>query len=169
MRRDSIGGTFLVAAILCIVCSVAVSATAVFLKPTQEANAKLDQQKNILAAAGILPEDATASDVAKLYESVETIVIDIDSGERVDNREEDPITVDSIEDKQKMEPIPADAPADEKLGPLKEREEYSVVYLLKKEGKVDVIVLPFYGKGLWSTKKGFLALKGDAQTIQGLT
>ena len=57
LHRDSVGGTFLVAAVLCIVCSVAVSATAVFLKPTQDAEIKLDQQKNILAAADALPKE----------------------------------------------------------------------------------------------------------------
>lgn len=169
LHRDSVGGTFLVAAILCIVCSIAVSATAVLLKPTQDENAKLDQQKNILAAAGVLPEDADDKQIAELYKSVETIVIDLDSGERVDNRKEDPITVESLDEKQKFESIRSDGPPNERLGEIKEREEYSLVYLLKKEGKIDVIVLPFYGKGLWSTMKGFLALEGDAQTIKGLT
>ncbi|MCC9605512.1 Na(+)-translocating NADH-quinone reductase subunit C [Blastopirellula sp. JC732] len=176
LHRDSVGGTFLVAAVLCIVCSVAVSATAVFLKPTQDAEIKLDQQKNILAAADALPKDeegkfkqVSAAEVTELYKQVETIVIDLDTGERVDDRKEDPITLENLEKKQKMEEIPTDAPPAEKLGEIKEREEYSQVYILKKDGKISAIVLPFYGKGLWSTMKGYLALEGDAKTIKGLT
>ncbi|UUO07908.1 Na(+)-translocating NADH-quinone reductase subunit C [Blastopirellula sp. J2-11] len=176
MRRDSVGGTFLVAAVLCIVCSIAVSATAVLLKPTQVENEKLDKQKNILAAAGALPKDkegkveeVSAAKITELYNNIETIVIDLDTGERVDNRKENPVSAESLEDKPKMEKIPTDAPADDKLGDIKERPKYSQVFLLKKEDKIDVIVLPFYGKGLWSTMKGFIALEGDAQTIKGLT
>ncbi len=52
-QRDSLGYTLMVAAVLCVVCSLAVSAAAVALRPMQEANEKLDQQKNILDATGL--------------------------------------------------------------------------------------------------------------------
>jgi Na+-transporting NADH:ubiquinone oxidoreductase subunit C len=52
-QRDSLGYTLMAAAVLCVVCSLAVSAAAVALRPIQEANEKLDQQKNILDAAGL--------------------------------------------------------------------------------------------------------------------
>ena len=52
-QRDSLGYTLMVAAVLCVVCSLAVSAAAVALRPRQEANEKLDQQKNILDATGL--------------------------------------------------------------------------------------------------------------------
>ena len=34
---------------------------------------------------------------------------------------------------------------------------------------VDQIVLPVYGKGLWSTLYGFLALAADTRTVRGIT
>jgi len=52
MNPNSKLGTLTVALILCIVCSVLVSSAAVLLNPMQVANRKLDQQRNVLLAAG---------------------------------------------------------------------------------------------------------------------
>ena len=54
MARDTVGQTFLVAAILCVSCSVVVSTAAVSLRSKQEANKRLDRSKNVLAAAGLI-------------------------------------------------------------------------------------------------------------------
>ena len=45
------------------------------------------------------------------------------------------------------------------------------VYFVKKPGTDNIlqVVLPVYGKGLWGTLYGYLALKSDLETIQGLT
>ena len=56
MPRDSIRHTLLVATVLCVVCSVLVSGSAVGLRGRQEANKQLDQQKNVLIAAGLFHE-----------------------------------------------------------------------------------------------------------------
>ena len=40
---------------------------------------------------------------------------------------------------------------------------------MKKDGKLDQIVLPFHGKGLWSTMYGFLAVAPDTTTVRGIT
>ena len=53
MSNDSIGKTFLVAIILCIVCSVLVSTAAVKLKPIQDSNKAKFTRSNILKAAGL--------------------------------------------------------------------------------------------------------------------
>ena len=51
------------------------------------------------------------------------------------------------------------------------REKVARVYFVKKPGSenIDLVVLPVYGNGLWSTLYGYLALKSDLQTVQGLT
>ena len=53
MARESMGQTFTVAFLLCVVCSVLVSGAAVVLRPTQETNELLDKKRNILMAAGL--------------------------------------------------------------------------------------------------------------------
>ena len=45
----------------------------------------------------------------------------------------------------------------------------ATIYEVRKEGKLGQIILPVEGKGLWSTLYGYLALKDDLNTINGLT
>ena len=54
--RESVGKTFIVALLLCIVCSVLVSSAAVVLRPTQAVNKAMDKKRNILQAAGLYEE-----------------------------------------------------------------------------------------------------------------
>jgi Na+-transporting NADH:ubiquinone oxidoreductase subunit C len=44
-----------------------------------------------------------------------------------------------------------------------------VVYFIKENDKTEKIVLPVYGKGLWSTMFGFIALDKDLKTVKGFT
>ena len=57
MQRDSIANTFVVAGLLCLVCSTFVAATAVGLRSQQNINRLIDKQKNILLAAGFSGSD----------------------------------------------------------------------------------------------------------------
>ncbi|HEX5680549.1 MAG TPA: NADH:ubiquinone oxidoreductase subunit C, partial [Desulfobacterales bacterium] len=59
------------AAVLCIVCSLLLTAASSGLQPFQERNVLIDRHRNILAAAGRLPDDARAStaDIEALYAS----------------------------------------------------------------------------------------------------
>ena len=45
------------------------------------------------------------------------------------------------------------------------------VFFVRKPGNdmIQQVVLPIYGKGLWGSLYGYLALKSDLQTIQGIT
>ena len=52
---------------------------------------------------------------------------------------------------------------------VKYREKYSYVYRLKNEdGSTKTWVLPVRGYGLWSMMHGYLAIKPDFQTVEGL-
>jgi Na+-transporting NADH:ubiquinone oxidoreductase subunit C len=168
MARDTVGGTLLVAAVLCIVCSVLVSGAAVVLRPRQEAQKELDRQKNILIAAGICGPSATRDQVRAKFKNVEQVLVDLDTGKPVEPGKINAETYDPREAASKprlSEPIvPADA-----LPGINRREKYTFVYLVKKDGRLDKVVLPVYGNGLWSTLYGFLALEADLKTIAGIT
>ncbi len=43
------------------------------------------------------------------------------------------------------------------------------VYFIQENGITEKVVLPVYGKGLWSTMYGFVALDRDLMTVRGLT
>jgi Na+-transporting NADH:ubiquinone oxidoreductase subunit C len=52
---------------------------------------------------------------------------------------------------------------------IKRRPKFMPVYFVKNGNTLQKIILPIYGKGLWSTLYGFLALNSDAKTIAGIT
>ena len=60
-------------------------------------------------------------------------------------------------------------PGDIDVGGIKRREPVARVFLVMVDGEVDQIVLPVYGKGLWSTLYGFLSLDADSRTVRGIT
>jgi len=169
MPRDSISRTLLVATVLCVVCSVLVSGAAVGLRGFQEENKRLDQQKNVLLAAGIFDEKVNSNaDVQALFESIERVLIDLETGEPVDPSVVDPETYDqrvASKDPTLSQPIAAE----DDLAGIKQREKYAFVYLVKKDGKLEQLVLPINGKGLWSTLYGFIALDVDTTTVRGIT
>ena len=165
MRRDSIANTFLVATLLCIVCSVLVSAAAVGLRPEQEKNQVRERRKNILMAAGLYDPEASLD---QLFEKVETKLVDLETGEFVEEGELDPQTYDP-RSAAKNPQMSVEIPQDKDLGNIKRREKYQFVYLIRKDGALDQIVLPIRGKGLWSTLYGFLSLDKDLHTVRGIT
>ena len=42
------------------------------------------------------------------------------------------------------------------------------VYLVKDDAKIEQVILPIEGAGLWATMYGFLAVEADGQTARGL-
>ena len=161
--NDGIAKTLTVATLLCVVCSVIVSASAVVLKPLQIANKDLDRKKNILAAAGLLSE---STDIDEAFKQIEIKLVDLDSGEyRTD--------VDLASFDQRVaakDPEQSQAlSASDDIASIKRRSDIASVYLAKDEsGQVIKVILPVSGYGLWSTLHGFLALEPDANTIAGL-
>lgn len=161
-NNDTIGKTITVTVLLCVVCSVIVSAAAVLLKPQQIANKELDRKTNILAAAGLMDSSKT---VEELFSQITTKVIDLETGEFTD--EVDAATFDA----RKASKDPAlsnqlDRQVD--IASIKRQAKYQTVYLVETDGKLETVILPVHGYGLWSTLYGFLALEGDLNTVVGL-
>jgi Na+-transporting NADH:ubiquinone oxidoreductase subunit C len=165
MQRDSISNTIVVATLLCIVCSVLVSSAAVFLSDLQEANKVQERKRNILKAAGLYDENA---ELEELFQRVETRVVDLETGRFVSESEIDPREYDPREAAKDPERSVKIDPEQDIAG-IKRRPKYELVYLVKKDGKLDQVVLPIEGKGLWSTLYGYLALDADMETIRGIT
>ena len=165
MQRDSVLGTLTVALILCVVCSVLVSSAAVGLRPFQEKNKKQFERENILAAAGYTAEEIKQG-ADQLFKNIETRLIDLDTGEVATDADAETY------DQKKAAKDPdgsVEIPADKATFGFKRREKYSRVYLLKQSGTLKKVILPIYGKGLWSTLYGFIALEGDLNTVAGIT
>ncbi len=172
-RRDSITNTFIVTLVLCIVCSLLVSTAAVALKEVQGKNKLLDRQRNIIEAAG-LADDVKALKAKEITDmftdgTIEPKVVDLQTGEYVDDQAIANATFDerkAAKDESQNTLIKA---GKFEIG-IEKREKYTWVYLVKdKQGQLQQVIFPIYGKGLWSTMYGFVAVKNDLRTITGLT
>lgn len=163
-NNDSIKKTIIVTVLLCIVCSVIVSAAAVLLRPAQVANKSLDFKRNILSAAGLFEP---GQDVEAVFnDRVVTRVVDLKTGKFTDAV--DPVSYDQRR-ASKDPSLSTNLSSEEDIAKISRREDYSVVYLIQDDNQqLQKIILPVKGYGLWSTLYGFLALEADANTVVGL-
>lgn len=159
-NNDTIGKTITVTVLLCVVCSVIVSAAAVLLKPKQIANKDLDRKSNILAAAGI--SDASKS-VDELFAQITTKYVDLETGKFTTD-------VPAKYDAKKAAKDPSLGKAlskDVDIASIKYQAKVMPVYMVEADGKIEKLILPVHGYGLWSTLYGFLAVEGDLNTVVG--
>ena len=174
MPKETIGKTLGVAAGVCVVCSVFVSTAAVYLKPRQEEQKTLDRKRNILIAAGVWKE---GKDLDELFEQIETRVIDISTGTEVGRQFWDPTakkwvtegkSPDEVDEKRAVKDPKKriEIRKDKDIAGIKRTAKERLVYVVEKHGCLERIILPVYGKGLWSTMYGFLALGDDLTTIK---
>jgi len=155
------------AAIVCVVCAVVVSGSAVSLRDRQVANELLEKQRNVLVAAGLAAEEErlTAEEVADRFGPIAPVVIDLRSGEPAEQIDAE--TFDQAV--ATTDPATSRAVAENRAGVMRVP-DYALVYELRNEmGDLDLVVLPVSGVGLWSTLYGFIAVDADLRTVRGLT
>lgn len=161
INKDSVGGTLIVAVLVCLICGVFVAAAAVGLRPVQDQNRVLDKRLNILQAAGLYQ---SGMDVEAAFERIERRFVDLETGEYVEMPES--------YDQRKASKNPQASTAltgEEDIASIRRRPNVAEVYLsVDDAGDVQVIILPISGYGLWSTLHGFVALQADVNTVAGL-
>lgn len=171
--RDSINQTLRIALVLCVVCSVLVSAAAVILKPLQDANKALDRNRNILVAAGLFdPAIHSNDDVQALFASFTPRIVDLDEGRFLDEAEVRALGIDLATYDQRLA---ANDPRysrvlekSEDVAKIRRRLRYPMVYVVEGGESIETVVLPISGYGLWGIMYGFLALHGDGNTVTGI-
>ncbi|TBU97730.1 Na(+)-translocating NADH-quinone reductase subunit C [Stutzerimonas kirkiae] len=164
-HKETTTRTLVVALLICLVCSVLVAGAAVALKPIQQANRLLDKQRSILAIAGLSQPGMSGDEIRALYDKrIVARVVDLRTGQFSD--EQDPETFDPLA-AAKDSRLSSALPDAQDIASINRREHYSTVYLIEREGQLDTLILPVRGYGLWSTMYGFMALKGDLNTVTG--
>ncbi len=129
------------------------------LAPAQKKSVELDTKSQILSSVMDRAELAKLNrdQVLSLYdERIESLVVDI-NGEIVEKNEKgNPIVAEEVSILKNYKKQP-----EERMYP---------VFKYKNEqdpSKVDAYILPLYGAGLWDKIWGYVALKGDLNTIAG--
>jgi len=161
MQQFSTKYTYIFSFGLCLICSILLSVAAVALKERQSANMQLDKQKSVLMACNMVKpgESVSPDQVRQMFETIEPVVIDFGTdgvAEGVNPESFDPGAAPLV--------IPPTNAAQ-----IKEMPGQVQIFKVMKDGKVDMLVLPIFGKGLWGTLYGFLAVNEDTNTIEGIT
>ncbi len=161
---------FAVVLAVSLMCSLVVTSAAVLLEERQARNVRLDKIGHLLAVAGILAE--AGEDLLQAYQTrIEPMLVDLDSGRPADPGRmglSDLAAFDIYAMARHPdfgEPIPKALD----LAGIKRRPRYLPVYFVKDGQGFERLILPIYGRGLWSTLYGYLALKLDLTTIAGIT
>ncbi|MGR8932134.1 MAG: NADH:ubiquinone reductase (Na(+)-transporting) subunit C, partial [Gammaproteobacteria bacterium] len=162
LSNDSLEKTVAVALALCLVCAVLVSLATVALRPLQSYNKALDMKKNILDVAGLLQEDTDVDQAFK--DRIEAKLVDLATGEYVEGNVDEYDQRKAAKDPAQSEVIPAD----KDIASIRSKAKVAKVFLVKDADRLQSIILPINGYGLWSTMYGFLALEADGQTVQSI-
>jgi len=179
LQPNTVSGTLIVATVLCLVCSLLVSGTAVALRGRIAANKNLIRQRNVLIAAGLYDaQQHTDEDVPRLFEQVRAITVQLPTRDGSGPRgPEDPDVGDIIPMAEGVQ-TPEDAalvpiPPELDLGGIKTRPATAEVYVIEaSDGTPEQFVFPVYGKGLWSTLYGYIALSAEVSEgmpVNGIT
>ncbi|WP_425054384.1 Na(+)-translocating NADH-quinone reductase subunit C [Pseudomonas abyssi] len=162
-KKESVARTLTVALLVCLVCSVVVSAAAVALKPVQTTNRLQDKQRNILQIAGLYDESRS---IEEQFSQITPRLVDLRTGEFSDAQ--DPLTFD--QQKASKDPdMSQQLTGEQDIASIRRRADYSTVYVVENtDGSIKTLILPIHGYGLWSTLYGFMALESDLKTVVGL-
>ncbi len=154
MRRNRYY-SFIFIAIITIVAAGVLSFAAKFLRPIQELNEAVEKKKNILQAVGLVkPTEKLSREtiIDKFDQTIKPLVV---------NYQGEIMTLPEGQTVADIDPeTEAQKPIEKQLLP---------VYLQQQDGETVAYCLPVFGKGLWSTIYGYLALKQDLNTIKGIT
>ncbi len=168
MPHESTSRTLIVAVGVCLVCSILVSTAAVSLHAKQENNKKVEKLKNILAAGDLL---TNKSDVLETFKNkIQTQIIDLATGEAIPkDKYTEKLNPENFDIKTMADsPEYGEAiPEKEDIAKIKRMPKYMPVYEVMQDGHIQKIILLIYGKGLWSTMYGLIALDKDMRTVAG--
>ena len=162
-RNASKRKVFTVAFVVALVCSSLVTLSTLLLRPVQEQNRQLFMQTNILKAAGLWRADVPVKEQLQQLE-MQLVVLgttrlhEMDSPEAYDQSK-------AVRDPKQSVVLTAA----QDIAGIKRRAHYAPVYMVRDDyARIEKIILPVYGAGLWSSMYGFLALERDMKTVIGI-
>lgn len=152
MSVNTLPATLAVAAAIALACSGLVATAVTLLRPVQLAQAQIDRNRAIVAAAGFADAASAANNtiVARFLE-LDARVIDTDTGARI--ADVDAHGFDHWQAGDRTAQDPRRVP----------------IYIARDGNNAGRLVLPIDGPGMWSTIRAYIALQPDLVTIADLT
>jgi Na+-transporting NADH:ubiquinone oxidoreductase subunit C len=170
--KETIGRTIKVTLILCLVCSILVSSVVVLLRPLQKRNVQLDIERVILKLTEISknPYELSEKQVASLYKQITPKLVDLTTGKFIETTANGNDVSSYNQRAAAKDPKLSVALAQKQdIANIKREPLVAKVYVVYRNKKIDTIVLPISGYGLWSTMYGFIALESDLNTVRGMS
>lgn len=165
LPNDNLTKTLVFAFLLALTASVIVSVAAVTLRPYQQANLERERQARMAEIVSALPQISGLLDETGV-DALEVRIVDLATGEFVPGI--DPASYDQRQAARDPESSTELSP-DADIAGLKRRADYAPVYLLRRDRRLQLVVLPVRGVGYQSMLYAYLALQADGNTIAGLT
>ncbi len=159
--RKAVGMTVLVA----FVAALGVSTAATVLKPYQQVHVERERQARLDAMLNTLPGLRDLMVEAGI-DTLETRIVDLQSGQY--DPAIDPASFDPDE-AAKGPATSRDLPPGADPAGLKRIATHAPVYLLERDGRLHLVVLPVSGMGYQSLIRAYLALEPDLNTVAALT
>jgi Na+-transporting NADH:ubiquinone oxidoreductase subunit C len=152
---------------LCLVCSLAVSTTAVALKDRQAANALLDMQTQILRVSGMIAADAkpTSEEANEMFSTIKVLKFSPETGEVLGDMPFDSkAIIKASKAAATSKPTTSDAAKRARVSNIPKE----LMILEVTDPKHPCFVFLIWGNGLWSTMYGYIALEPDLKTVKGI-
>ncbi len=163
MQRQGNSYTFLFSFGVALACALLLALASQALRPRQELAQEADIKRNILQALGLMTEAGAGdcasrvlsgkdcADIACCYrEKVKSLIVDGTGAPAKSDVKAELIDLAREMDK---------APAERRLP----------VFIRVQDGKTTAYCFPVYGKGLWSSIYGYIALERDLETVLAIT
>ncbi len=160
MKKNSPSRTLVVAISVIFLCSLMVSSAVSILRPIQTAQKAPEQFNNILLAAGLGSAEGKAD--VTLFQQVETRILELNKSELVSH-----INEQGYDYRQFIDDPNATTPINKKddLAQLGRRPKHMPIYWIHSSNSKAKLVLPIYGKGMWSVIHAYISLEQDLNTI----
>jgi Na+-transporting NADH:ubiquinone oxidoreductase subunit C len=142
---------FVYSIIMVVVIAVSLTIVAVMLKPSQEANIRIEKMQNILSSVNIPVAEIPKNQVGEVYSKFIKTAIAVNS--KGDVIEQDAAKVFSIELNNELK-----KPLDKQTLP---------VFIAALDNGDTAYIVPLRGKGLWGPVWGYMSFKNDFNTIFG--
>lgn len=159
---DSRGKTLVVAFLVSAVCALLVTGATVILRPIQQANRAAEQQMRLEALISAIPGMSEVLDEAG-GGALSTVVVNLKKVAASDVSPENlPAALENADNWTQLT-------TEQDLASIGSRPDLVQVFFLRDGDDISLAVLPIYGVGHGGMIEAMIALRGDMNTIAGLT
>ncbi len=165
LKKDSVVGTMIFIITLSLLCSFMITGTAELLKERKLVKQRDELKRYVLMAADV--DIQGNKDFRAIFEQVVTpVIIVLESGD-IKHLERTEV-MDFDERMAAINPEKSRQPKKDIAKIRSRADEVRVFKVFDDTGELSSVVMPIYGKGLWSVIYGYIALKPDFNTIDNI-